>query len=100
MLKTKRLYGEKQNWGQLAENICNCIMSYTKPVRIPIKMCSAVPFFLTPWTVARQTPLFRGFPRQEYWEWVVISSSRGSSQPRDQISVSYVSCVGRLIPYH
>ena len=25
-------------------------------------MCSAVPFFLTPWTVARQTPLFRGFP--------------------------------------
>ena len=23
--------------------------------------------FATPWTVARQTPLSMGFPRQEYW---------------------------------
>ena len=23
--------------------------------------------FLTPWTVARQAPLFMGFSRQEYW---------------------------------
>ena len=23
--------------------------------------------FVTPWTVALQTPLFMGFPRQEYW---------------------------------
>ena len=39
------------------------------------------------------------FPRQEHWEWIAISSSRGPSQPRDQIHVSCVSCTGRCI-YH
>ena len=32
--------------------------------------------------------------------WVAMSFSRGSSQPRDQTHVSWVSCIGRLIPYH
>ena len=27
-------------------------------------------------------------------EWVAMPSSRGSSQPRDRIHVSYVSCIG------
>ena len=40
------------------------------------------------------------FPRQEHWEWIAISSSRGSSQARDQIHVSCVSCTGRWILYH
>ena len=30
-------------------------------------------------------------------EWVAISSSRGSSRPRDQTQVSYVSCRGRWV---
>ena len=33
-------------------------------------------------------------------EWVAISSSRASSQPRDQIHVSCVSCIGRQVLYH
>ena len=33
-------------------------------------------------------------------EWVAIPSSRGSSQSRDQIHVSYVSCIGRQVLYH
>ena len=33
-------------------------------------------------------------------EWVTVTSSRGSSQPRDLTSVSYVSCIGRWVPYH
>ena len=32
--------------------------------------------------------------------WVAISYSRGSSQPRDWIRISYVSCVGRWILYY
>ena len=28
---------------------------------------SHVQLFVTPWTVARQLPLFMGFSRQEYW---------------------------------
>ena len=33
-------------------------------------------------------------------EWVAISSSRGSSQPRDRTRISYVCCIGRCILYH
>ena len=33
-------------------------------------------------------------------EWVAISSSRGSSCPRDQTHISCVSCIGRQILYH
>ena len=32
-------------------------------------------------------------------EWVVMPSSRGSSQPRDRTHISYVSCIGRVL-YH
>ena len=38
---------------------------------------------VTPWTIAHQAPLSMGFFRQEYWSGFCISSSRGSSQPRD-----------------
>ena len=33
-------------------------------------------------------------------EWVAMPSSRGSSRPRDQIRVSYVSSLGRWVLYH
>ena len=33
-------------------------------------------------------------------EWVAISSSRVSSQPKDQIHISYVSYIGRRVLYH
>ena len=32
--------------------------------------------------------------------WVAISSSRGSSQPKDQICISYIPCIGRWFLYH
>ena len=32
-------------------------------------------------------------------EWVAMPSSRGSSWPRDQICISYVSCIGRRVVY-
>ena len=34
--------------------VCECVLS-------------CVHLFAAPWTVARQTPLSMGFPRQEYW---------------------------------
>ena len=37
------------------------------------------------------------FPGKRTLEWVVISFSRESSQPRDQ---TYISCIGRRILYH
>ena len=33
-------------------------------------------------------------------EWVAVPSSRGSSGPRGQARVSYVSCIVRRVPYH
>ena len=43
--------------------------------------------------------LSMGFSRQEQWSKVAISSSRGSSQPRDRNCVYYVSCISRCVLY-
>ena len=36
-------------------------------VVVVVELLSCVRLFVTPWTVARQTPLSMGFPRQKYW---------------------------------
>ena len=41
-----------------------------------------------------------GIPQARILEWVAMSSSRGSSQPRDQTHVSYISGIGRRVLYH
>ena len=59
-------------------------------------MLSCVWFFAALWTVTHQAPLSVGFSRQEYCmlpSRAAMTSSRGSSQPRDQTSVSCVSCI-------
>ena len=56
-------------------------------------MCAQLYLFATSQTVARQAPLFLGFPRQEYWSWVATSLSRGSPEPRDQTWISCTSCL-------
>ena len=47
--------------------------------------------FATLWAIADQTPLSTGLSRVRILEWVAAPSSRGSSQPRDQIGVSYLA---------
>ena len=47
----------------------------------------------TPWTVACQALQSMGFSRQECWEWVAISFSRGSSWSRQCRKILYhLSC--------
>ena len=58
-----------------------------------IKSCLTL---AVPWTVACQASLSWDFPAR-ILEWVAISFSRGSSQPRDQARASYI---GRQILYH
>ena len=48
---------------------------------------SCVPLFATLWTVAHQTPI-HGILQARILEWVAVSSSRESSQPRNWICVS------------
>ena len=43
---------------------------------------SCVWLFVTPWTAACQAPLSMGILQARILEWVAMSSSRGSSQPR------------------
>ena len=39
--------------------------------------------------------LVHGILQKRILEWVAMPSSRGSSRPRAQTQVSYVSCIGR-----
>ena len=41
-----------------------------------------------------------GISQARTLEWVAISSSRGSSQPKDQTHISCSFCIGRQILYH
>ena len=50
---------------------------------VPAQSLSYVRLFATPWTIARQAPSFCGISQARILEWVAISSSRESSQPRD-----------------
>ena len=58
---------------------------------------SRVQLFATTWTIVCQAPLSMGIFQARILEWIAISSSRGSSQPRDQI---HISCIGRQVLYH
>jgi len=51
---------------------------------------SRVQFFVTPWTVALQAPLSMGILQARILEWFAMTSSRGSSQPRDRAQVSRI----------
>ena len=54
-----------------------------------------------PWTVSNPPgSSVHGVLQARILEWVAISSSRGSSWPRDQIHVSWVSCIGKQILNH
>ena len=59
-----------------------------------------VRLFATTCTVAHQAPPGKekhGIFQARILQWVAISFSRGSSQPKDQTRISYVSCIGRWI---
>ena len=48
-------------------------------------------FFVSPWTVAHQTPLSMGILQARILEWIAMPSSTRSSQPRDQTQVSCIA---------
>ena len=60
---------------------------------------SRVWLFVTLWTEAHQ-PSDHGTLQARILEWVAMSSSRGSSWPRDWTHVSSVSCIGCCVLYH
>ena len=63
-------------------------------------MLSCIQLFATPWMQSPPGSSVHGILQARILEWVAISSSRGSSQPRNWTQVSCVSCIGREILYH
>ena len=62
-------------------------------MKVKVKSLSLFRRFATPWTVGYQAPLSMGFFQARILEWVAISFSRRSSQPRDRTQVSHI--IGR-----
>ena len=56
--------------------------------------------FCDPMDCSLRSSSVHGILQARILEWVAISCSRGSSQPRDETGVSYVSCIGRQVLYH
>ena len=66
-------------------------------------MCSVTQSYLTlcgPVDCSPPGSSVHGISQARILEWVAISCSRGSSQPRDWTCVSRVSCTGRQTLYH
>ena len=57
------------------------ILGYCAVLCLVAQLC----LFATPWTVAHQVPLSIGILQARILEWVAVSSSRGSSQPRSPV---------------
>ena len=60
---------------------------------------SHVQLFVTPQTSPSVSSV-HGILQAKILEWVAISSSRGSSPPRDRTCISCISCISRDILYH
>ena len=106
-----------KNWMEWAESVLCCIyfcflhkdslhprgkkqnLFPQLPVSSPLCVCmpSCVWLFVTPWCPAGSS--VHGILQARLLEWVTISFSRGSSQPRDRTHISCMSCIGRRILY-
>ena len=64
-----------------------------KSLQLYLTLCNSVNYSLTASSV-------HGILKARLLKWVAMPSSRGSSQPRDETCVSYVSCTGRWVLYH
>ena len=75
-----------------------CSLKAGTPLHILYFVFSHAGLFASPWTVAHQAPLSMEFSR--ILEWVTISYSRGSFQPRDWTHIPCISCIGKRILFH
>ena len=66
-----------------------------------VQLLSHVQLSVTPWTVwSLPGSSVHGILQAWILEWVAISFSRGSSQPKDQTSISYIICISWQVLYH
>ena len=70
-----------------------CVVCYAKSLQLCPTLCD-------PMDYNPSGSSLHGTLQARVLEWVTISSSRGSSHPRDQTHVSWISCIGRQTLYH
>ena len=72
-----------------------------KSAMLHAKSLQSCPTLCNPMDYSPPGSSVHGMLQARILEWVVaMPSSKGSSQPRDQIRVFYVSCIGRWVLYH
>ena len=67
------------------EMVMRCLYMFIYVAAAVAYLLSSVQLIVTPWIVACQVTLSMGILQARIREWAAMSSSRGSSQPRDQI---------------
>ena len=72
-----------------------CEVIIAKSFHVWAKSPQTCPTLCDPMDYSLPGSSVQGILQARILEWVAISSSRGSSQPRDQTYISYVSCIGR-----
>ena len=70
------------------------ILSYSTRART-CSITQSCPTLFDPMDCSPPGSSVHGISQAGILEWVAISSSRGSSRPRDQTCISCVSCIGR-----
>ena len=75
--------------------MCVCVCACARA-----RCCSVTSDSWQPHRLQPASSSVRGILQARILEWVAISSSRGSSRPRDRTRASCVSCIGRQILYH
>ena len=77
------------------ESICHLSLAFAVEEKLCLVAQSCLilrdPSVCSLWTVGSSLSI--GFPRPRILEWIAVSFSRGSSQPRDPTRVSGVSCI-------
>ena len=81
--------GSQRKQGNARKTSTSISLTMLKPLTVG---CAGLcPTLCDPWAVVCQDPLFMEILHARILEWVLLPSSRGSSQSRNQISVSYIA---------
>ena len=89
-LQSTALQRVRHDWSDLAHGHINkCVL-----------VAQSCPALCDPVDCSPPGSSVHGILQAKILEWVAMPSSRGSSWPRDQTCISYVSCIGRRVLYH
>ena len=80
-------------YGSQFKTVYVCVCVSAKSLQSCLTLCH-------PMNCSPRGSSVRGVLQARIPEWVAISFSSGSSQPRDRAHVFYVSCIGRQVLYH